>query len=268
MLLRRITCATCGAVAEKENVDYFVYCDYCGNLVDIDFGALSRIDPAGATEYATYVAQNAQRKQAALAAGDRETYRQIERGEWERYIDLQPLVHPKGVDKAGERRETYLQWCAESAAERAFNNSVSTAYAQAAQVVMQEGWPPPQERFLAAIEAYRHADEVARKAYAEKGIEALFPDQIPEAVSTRMLVSSLLQGWRQFMEQETVGRIIREYGLGGLYIMTPDAPQESAPPPELTCRSCRARLTVPPGVSEVECEFCGTTLQLSEFESG
>src|SRR5262249_59813400 len=77
--VKRCACVVCGAPKKLPTVTAYVYCDYCASLVDFDLRRAGEGDTAPGPQYAATVNGTHAAAQAAVAAGDRDTYRDLQK---------------------------------------------------------------------------------------------------------------------------------------------------------------------------------------------
>src|SRR5438128_928357 len=70
--VKRCSCTNCGAPKKLPSVTAYVYCDYCGSLIDYDLRRASESDVPVGIEYANLVNGLNRNCMAAQAAGDRD----------------------------------------------------------------------------------------------------------------------------------------------------------------------------------------------------
>ena len=90
--VKRVDCPSCGGPKKLASASAYVYCDYCGALADFDFSrACSDASMAvPGPEYAKLVNGLQPQLKAALQAGDRESYRALQRQIFEAYATACP----------------------------------------------------------------------------------------------------------------------------------------------------------------------------------
>src|SRR5579859_4281919 len=90
--VKRCSCVVCGAPKKLPTITAYVYCDYCASLVDYDLRRACEGDTAPGPAYAATVNATQAESRAALAAGDRDAYRDLQRKVYAAYVANVPMA--------------------------------------------------------------------------------------------------------------------------------------------------------------------------------
>lgn len=259
--VKRTRCPSCGAPKVQRSLSAYVYCDFCGLLIDWDFQACladKRSRLPGPT-YEALLRSLGPKLTAAKAAEDREAYRAAQLTIWEAYATACPAALPPRIgDPAFRTRLT--TWQADSQTDLDFDPTVAAAFARQQAATQALAWdrsdpfqpkiqPGSFDQLLDAVLAMQKAtiDKLESGGWMER-----HPDHPSGDLFRRMGVSALVQGWIPFFKQGETDRVLERTGLKGEY----DA---IAPPKTLDgpCPSCGAQLQAVEGAKRVLCYHCG-----------
>lgn len=84
--VKRCSCVVCGAPKKLPTVTAYVYCDFCASLIDYDLRRACEGDTTPGPAYAATVNSARAASQEAIAAGDRDTYRDLQKKVYEAYM--------------------------------------------------------------------------------------------------------------------------------------------------------------------------------------
>jgi hypothetical protein len=121
--IKRINCSQCGAPKSLPSTTAYLYCDYCGSLMDYDFRLANANTNAGLTNtvFHRIIALVQEPLEQAKARGDQETYRQLYRQVFSQWIQECPMaVSPRAKNDAAFRNQLVIYF-AESAVVKEFD---------------------------------------------------------------------------------------------------------------------------------------------------
>jgi hypothetical protein len=133
---------TCGAPKKLPAVTAYVYCDYCAALIDYDLRRACEGDTTPGPGYAAAVNAAQAASRTAVAAGDRDTYRELQRTVYEAYAANVPMAVSHRASNDPGYRAAYVSYMAEFALARAFDPPPSSATGAAA----RSTWPARRSR--------------------------------------------------------------------------------------------------------------------------
>ncbi len=264
--VKRVSCAQCGGPKTLPSPTAYLYCDFCGQLVDYDFRRANRGTNAGLTNtvFHRLVAEAAPALVRARTSGDRDAYLGLQRQVFSRWLEHCPdAASPRA--RTDERfRSAFVEYCAASTTAKdldpaqADQNARSEALAASLQRIPTPGgaWrvAGPFREYAALFK--RQMEEV----YAmldRTGVTALDPDHPPGGVAVRMELSTFCQAWLAHLSDADGDRLLREYGLDADYVEVTDQPTEGR-----TCGGCGADLRTVPGARVVVCDACGRRIEV------
>lgn len=267
--VKRCTCAVCGAPKKLPAITAYVYCDYCAALIDYDLRLACESDVTPGPEYAALVNGTVAPAQAAVAAGDRDGYRELQRRVFEAYLTSVPMaVSHRARNDAGYRRG-YVDYMAEAAVARAFDPRAQALEAEMRQRVMGLRYGGNMmsptvlpESFWPVVETLERQLEVGRVLYRSAGLADLDPDRA-EHLTTKFGWSGFCQGWLAMLPTETAAQLLERAGLTNQYV-----PVQAEDGQLRNCGGCGARLTALPGARAVVCDGCGRQVELGAAEIG
>jgi len=114
--IKRTSCSQCGAPKSLPSKTAYLYCDYCGTLIDYDFCIANAGTNAGITNTVFHrLIANVQAPLAqSKARGDRDMYRELHRQVYSQWIQECPMaVSPRAQHDADFREQlvAYLAEC-------------------------------------------------------------------------------------------------------------------------------------------------------------
>jgi LSD1 subclass zinc finger protein len=260
--IKRVNCSQCGAPKTLPSKTAYLYCDYCGSLMDYDFRLGNAGTNAGLSNtvyhriFATVQAPMAQ----ARARGDREEVRRI----YTQWLQECPIaVSPRAAHDM-EFREQFIQYTVECAVTKDFDPrqagieaQIQTVLASLQRIPMPGGAWRTGGPFWEYATLYKQQMEMAYALIHEQGIDALDPDHAPEGVPLRMEYSYFYQAWLPHLAPEDGERLLKLYGLDGEYDEV--RPQQTN---GFHCGGCGSELQALTGAHRVVCESCGFTIDV------
>jgi DNA-directed RNA polymerase subunit RPC12/RpoP len=265
--LKKIVCSTCGGSKLVPPKTAYVYCDYCGSLVDWDFKIAC--STAGSAKpgpaYEALLRTEGPKQAAARAAGDREAYADVTRRIFDAHFRACPGAwSPRLGDP--DYRAALLENTVSNYTAAAFDHQCATLEARMNDSVKQLVWIPsfPQPRaeptsFERLIDAVLAHNE--RFTGVAEPFLATHPDQPTLALQRRISRSAFAQGWMSYLDGPGQKKMIEKLDLGGEYVDVPTV--------ETTirhCAGCSKTLAVVPGAKKVVCEDCGHTSDVEKPE--
>jgi LSD1 subclass zinc finger protein len=259
--VKRGTCRSCGSPKVKPSQSAYVYCDFCGELMDWDFRAAmsDRRSKAPGPAYEGLLAQLRPQIEAARASGDKAAYEAVQLKLWAKYAELCPAALSPRIGDA-RYRDRYVRYAA--AQQTAIDLDPTCKAAFDGQQVATAGlvWdrsnpfqpkaePASFHRLVDAVLAYQKAAAAHTEAC---GVLALHPDRPPAEILPRIGASALVQGWMPYIAKADADRLLETCGLTGEYVaFTPIEEVHGK------CDGCAAPLDVPKGAKRVLCHHCG-----------
>ncbi|HVU61152.1 MAG TPA: hypothetical protein VHD58_05785 [Mycobacteriales bacterium] len=265
--VKKVDCPQCGGTKRLPSVTAYLYCDYCGALMDYDFRMANADTNAGLTNtvYHHLAAQEQANITRARAAGDAGAYRDCMRRiftEWVRQCPQAVSPRCANDEQFRERMITYLVECAASKDldpdQQALETEMQIRANSLVRVPMggAGAWRVT-NGFWEYAELFKRQMELAYAHMEQTGVLALDPDEAPDGVPIRMEYSTFCQGWLPHLAAEDGERLLQMFGLSGEY-----AHYEEIDTEDKQCGACGCRLKTVPGASAVVCEGCGRKLDL------
>jgi LSD1 subclass zinc finger protein len=264
--IKRVNCSQCGAPKTLPSATAYIYCDYCGSLMDYDFRLANADTNAGITNtvFHRLIALVQTQLAQAKARGDREAYRQIHRQVFSQWIQKCPMaVSPRAKNDAAFREQliAYLAECIvvkdldpQQIPLDAKMNSLATALQRI---------PIPGEAWRVAGPFWEYASlfkqqmEMAYALLKQTGVLAMDPDHAPEGVPIRMEYSTFCQAWLPHLSPEDGERLLKFYGLAAEYDEVKPQPTDRH-----QCGACGSEIHSLPNAQQVVCESCGFTIDV------
>ncbi|MEO8703223.1 MAG: hypothetical protein ABI867_24465 [Kofleriaceae bacterium] len=257
-MVRKARCPMCGSAKATPTRTAYIYCDYCGQLMDLDIEKYRAQAPVPSAEYQALDDKLAPRIEAAKATRNRteltSLYRQLKEL-WVR--DMATMFSPRINDP--EFRAQMIEYLAFQSIVTDLSPKLAPlaeqlSEANAGMELVERGgryvieaktlWP--------IIEAQRAAADVYLAELTAFPDAVADPDDTPPAVSKQLGASTYVGGFMTMVDDATAKELLQRTGLEAAY--------EHVPDPELHkvfCGHCGANHESPTGARRVLCEYCG-----------
>ena len=115
--IKRVSCSQCGAPKSLPSTTAYIYCDYCGALIDYDFRIANANTNAGLTNtvFHRLIAPVQAALEQAKGRGDADTYRRLHKQVFSEWLQECPMaVSPRAKTDLAFREQmvNYLAECA------------------------------------------------------------------------------------------------------------------------------------------------------------
>jgi LSD1 subclass zinc finger protein len=265
--VKRCTCVVCGAPKKLPTVTAYVYCDYCASLIDYDLRRACEGDTAPDPAYAATVNSTHAAAQAAQAAGDRDSYRDLQKRVFEAYVEHVPMAVSHRARNDPGYRNGYVGYMAEAATARAFDPAAQALEAEMRERVMSLQYSGNMmsptvapESFWPMADTLDKQIELGQVLYRSAGLAELDPDHA-EHLTGKFAWSGFCQGWLGMLPPEAAAELLDRAGLRNEYV--PVQPEDGQP---RHCGGCGAEFSALPGATAIICEGCGRTIGLGGAE--
>ncbi len=264
--IKRINCSQCGAPKSLPSMTAYLYCDYCGSLMDYDFRIANANTNAGLTNtvFHRIIALVQAPLAQAKAHGDKETYRQLYRQVFSQWIQECPMAVSPRAKNDTVFRDQLVAYFAESAVVKDFDPRQDSLNAKMdALVASLQRIPTPGGAWMVAggfwpyAELFKQQMEMAYTLMHELGVDAMDPDRAPEGVAIRMEYSTFCQGWLPHLSPTDGERLLKLYRLNAEYDEVKPLQTENH-----QCGACGSEIHTLPGAKQVVCESCGFTIDV------
>jgi DNA-directed RNA polymerase subunit RPC12/RpoP len=267
--VKRCTCVVCGAPKKLPSVTAYVYCDYCASLVDYDLRRAGESDTTPGPQYAATVNSTHAAAQAALAAGDRDRYRELQRIVHEAYVTHVPMAVSHRARSDPDYRSACIRYLTEAAVARAFDPAARALEAEMRQRVMglryTGGMMAPAvaaDSFWPMAQTLEKQIEAGRALYRSAGLADLDPDHA-EHLTGKLTWSGFCQGWLGMLDPQAAGQLLDRAGLRNEYV--PVQAEDGQP---RHCGGCGGEFSALPGATAVICSGCGRKIDIGAAEIG
>jgi DNA-directed RNA polymerase subunit RPC12/RpoP len=264
--IKRVNCSQCGAPKSLPSRTAYLYCDYCGSLMDYDFRLGNAGTNAGLSNtvyhriFATVQFQMAQ----ARARGDQEECRRIYQHVYTLWLQECPTAVSPRANRDLDFRERFVHYQVECAVAKDFDTRQASLEAQMQRLVASlQRIPTPGGAWMTAGPFWEYAAtfkqqmELAYDLIHEKGIDALDPDHAPAGVPLRMEFSYFCQAWLPHLPPADGERLLKTFGLDAEYDEFAPVQTDSR-----KCGGCGSEIQTLPGARQVVCENCGFTIDV------
>ena len=265
--IKRVNCPQCGAPKTLPSRTAYLYCDFCGSLMDYDFRIGNAGTNAGLSNtvyhriFATVQIQMAQ----ARARGDQEECRRIYRHVYTQWLKECPTAVSPRANHDLDFRERFIHYTVECAVAKDFDPRQAELETRMQRLVAAlQRIPTPGGAWMVAGPFWEYAAlfkqqmEFAYETIHQKGIDALDPDHAPASVPLRIEYSYFCQAWLPHLSPANGERLLKMYGL--------DAEYDEFQPVQTDvrkCGGCGSDILTLPGAHQVVCENCGFTIDVN-----
>ncbi|HVU60865.1 MAG TPA: hypothetical protein VHD58_04320 [Mycobacteriales bacterium] len=263
--VKQVDCPQCGGTKRLPSVTAYLYCDYCGALMDYDFRMANAATNAALTNtvYHHLAAPLQAPMIVARNATDADSLRECYRTIFTEWVKQCPqAVSPRCADE--DFRARMVTYLVESAVAKDLDPAQQPLEAEMqvranalVRVPMGDGAWRVENGFWEYAALFKRQMELTYAHLAEVGVLALDPDEAPPGVPLRMEFSTFCQGWIAHLSPEDGEKLLEMYGLRGEY-----TPYEQIDTDTTQCAGCGARLQTVPGATAVVCDGCGRKLDL------
>ena len=264
--IKRVNCSQCSAPKSLPSTTAYIYCDYCGSLMDYDFRLANADTNAGLTNtvFHRIIAMVQIPLMQAKARGDREAYRQIYRQVFSQWLQECPMAASPRAKTDMAFRSQLIDYFAECAVVKDLDpqQAILQVKMDALTAALQR-IPTPGGAWRVAGPFWEYAAlfkqqmEMTYALLQKMGVLAMDPDKAPEGVPIQMEYSTFCQAWLPHLSPEDGDRLLKFYGLSAEYDEV--KPQETN---EVHCGACGSEIQTLPGAKQVVCESCGFTIDV------
>lgn len=265
--IKRVSCPQCGAPKSRPSTTAYIYCDYCGSLMDYDFRLANANTNAGITNtvYHRIIGTVQFQLMQAKAGGDRDAVRQIYRHVFTLWLQECPNAASPRAIKDMDFRQQFIDYSAECAVIKDMDPHQAVLQAKMDGLVVRlQRIPTPGGAWMVAGPFWEYAalfKEQMEGTYAlirQLGADQLDPDHAPPEIALRMEYSSFCQAWLPHLPPSDGERLLKFYGLNSEYDDV--TPHESE---QRHCGGCGSDIEALPGAKQVVCESCGFTIDVA-----
>jgi DNA-directed RNA polymerase subunit RPC12/RpoP len=267
--VKRCSCVVCGAPKKLPSVTAYVYCDYCASLIDFDLRQASLGDAQPGPAYAATVNGTYPAAHAAVAAGDRGTYRDLQKRVYEAYVTHVPMAVSHRARNDPAYRRAYVEYMAEAAVVRAFDPGSRVLEAEMSERVLGLRYAGNMlapvvdpASFWPLAETLERQIALSASLYASAGLARLDPDHAEHLIG-KLAWSGFCQGWLAMLPPDAARHLLERTGLVNVYV--PVQAEDGRP---RHCGGCGGEFRALPGARAVVCDGCGRTIDVGAAEVG
>ena len=264
--IKRVSCPQCGAPKSRPSTTAYIYCDFCGSLMDYDFRMANANTNAGITNtiYARIMMTVQMPLMQAKARNDHDAVRQIYKQVFTQWLQECPNAASPRAIKDMDFRKQFIDYCAECAVIKDMDPNQATLQVKMDGLVARlQRIPTPGGAWMVAGPFWEYAalyKEQMIGTYAlirQLGADQLDPDHASSEVALRMEYTTFCQAWLPHLSAADGEQLLKFYGLNSEYDEV--QPHESE---QRHCGSCGSDVEALPGAKQVVCESCGFTLDV------
>jgi hypothetical protein len=279
--VKRQVCVFCGAPKQLPSVREWLYCDFCGQLMDYDLrvASINGFKNPDSAQFAQASNQVQPMIQQALAAGDRARYVQLQNYFYEMMVTYARWSAPPRAWKDEAFKKRWIAFQAEQQAALMFDQEYKRLHDEMVRVTVNIRWQGGNMLGMAAQmmgggaheDAWPKADpnsvwpmvdvlmlqaERQKQIVHTTGLSTLDPDMSPDSLTDRMLRSGIAQGWLRYLEPTAGQELINRLGVSHEFFHPTVVADKKG------CGGCGGTMHVAPGATFVVCDGCGLKLDL------
>ncbi len=286
MRIRRLTCPHCGAPRERPSETSYIYCDYCGQYMGLDFFHFldSKEDRIPGPAYRELIARMQPKLDSALAQGRKDKYQNIQRKIFEAHMKECPGSYSPRIGDS-KYKQAMLDFLSASQTLAAFDPELTALKQRMDAAIAGLKWVqkkdsshedlgPDTDRLAVLQQASANmqvkpnsfwrlydAFEAHHDLFVEKVVQAGLMDRHPDEISVEQMKeaarSVFAEGWLPFLRKRDAKRLLEKLQLASDYV-------EVDPPKTLpkNCGVCGTMLQVVEGARTVVCSHCGHKLDM------
>jgi len=200
--IKRVSCSQCGAPKSRPSTNAYIYCDFCGSLMDYDFRMANANTNAGITNtiYSRIMMTVQMPLMQAKARSDREAVRQIYKQVFTQWLQECPNAASPRAIKDMEFRKQFIDYCAECAVIKDMDPNQATLQVKMDGLVGRlQRIPTPGGAWMVAGPFWEYAalfKQQMEGTYAlirQEGADQLDPDHASPEVALRMEYTTFCQ---------------------------------------------------------------------------
>jgi DNA-directed RNA polymerase subunit RPC12/RpoP len=264
--VKRVNCSQCGAPKSLPSVTAYLYCDYCGALMDYDFRLANTNTNAGLTNtvFHRLIAQVQMPLMQAQTRGDKEALRAIYKQVFTQWLQECPMAASPRAQTDLVFREQMVNYQAECAVVKdldprqvPLNAQMNNLVAALQRIPVPGGAWRVAGDFWSYAAVFKQQMEMTYELLHQQGVDAMDPDHAPAGVPLRMEYSTFCQAWLPHLSPEDGERLLKFYGLNAEYDEVKPQPTDVH-----KCGICGAEMHTLNGAHKVVCNNCGHTLDI------
>jgi len=259
--IKRVNCSQCGAPKSLPSVTAYIYCDYCGSLMDYDFRLANANTNAGLTNtvFHRLVAVVQGQLAQAKAQGNRDMYRLLYRHIFSEWIKECPMAVSPRAKNDPEFRAQMVAYLAECLVtkdldpqQQELNQQMDALTASLQRTPTPGGAWKVSGPFWEYAALFKKQMEIAYALIRDLKVDQMDPDHAAPEVALRMEYSTFCQAWLPHLSTEEGERLLKFYGLSGEY--------DELQPLQMNhhqCGACGSDMQTLQGARQVVCDSCG-----------
>jgi DNA-directed RNA polymerase subunit RPC12/RpoP len=268
--VKQVDCSRCGATKQLPTKTAYLYCDFCGALIDYDFRVGNFGTNAALTNqvFAFLMAPVQTDLERAIVLKDRDRYRQLIRPVYQEWMRQVPMAcSPRATSDEDFRKRT-VDYMVECLVTREFSpqaHGVGDQLAAATRALQRI--PQPNGDWLVGdgiwqvAALYKQQMEMSYQLLKDTGVLAMEPEETPMSVQLKMEYSYFCQNWLPKIPPQDTDRFLAFFGLKSEYTKANIANADTR-----KCGGCGDELKTVPGAQAVICESCGRKLDIAGGE--
>jgi hypothetical protein len=270
--VKQVNCPECGGAKRLPSKTAYLYCDYCGSLIDYDFRAGNYGTNAALTNqvFAYLMTPVQPATAAAVAAGDRDRYRQLITPVYTEWIRQCPQAVSPRANSDDEFRRRAITYFVEGMVSRDFDPTLTrigeqlqAATDQVRRIPQADGTWLVDDSIWPVAELFKRQMQMGYRLLRDNGVVELEPEHTPIEIQLRIEYSYFCQNWLPKVPPSQADRFLAFFDLTAQYRKVDFTGVRTR-----KCGCCGDQLRTVPDAHAVICESCGRKLDIAGGEVG
>ncbi|MBK9328358.1 MAG: hypothetical protein IPM95_03370 [Sphingobacteriales bacterium] len=260
MLSKKFSCKRCGAPKVNAYHSPFVICDFCANLIDVDYTMGYKIwqnEQEAVKKYEIEKVIIESQLQQLLTEQKKEAYEKLQFHYWDYYYRAFPHYLPPTVNTPDIYQE-YVEAAAKMSADYAFSPELKqlekdyqAKYSGLAYHTKGNKSYVTWDTFEPMLTHYIKIVKLSFRACYDNPDYAIMHQVLPEDIHFRLKISQLAQVWLPYMEEDQSSRLLELLGLNYEY-----ADYSHVTKNKHHCSQCQYEQLIPENSIQFICEKC------------
>ncbi len=260
MKIKKFSCHRCGAPKVNAYKNPYVVCDYCGEMIDVDYAAGLEVWNHSEEHTNKYLQmkQKFETNSARYAKQkNKEAYRKEQYDYWDFYYTHYPEYLPPSIPK-GEKYKLFITAAADMMADSVFSNpstekndQYTKAYGNLEYYQKNGKTLVKYESFIKMMDVYLELQSDGFRIVYDNPKYQIMHEVLPEEFQLKMKLSQIAQVWIPYLDDQHADAFLTKHKLKHEYVEI-EEPQRI----NVVCEDCKKDLSIPTGALRCICEHC------------
>ncbi|MBN1185063.1 MAG: hypothetical protein JXB49_22445 [Bacteroidales bacterium] len=259
MFVKKFICSQCGAAKVNSYKNPYVVCDYCGNMIDVDYSAGYEVwthDEAHTQKYLRMKEQFKQNMTRYLSQNNEKKYWEEQFKYWDFYYQHFPEYLPPTVSP-GEIYRLYIKAAADISLEEMRKTSskesqnYNNAYKRVRYYNKDNKTYVNYDSFIKMIDAYIDVLRASFSIMYNSPEYQVMHKVLPKKLHVKLKLSQIAQTWIPYLQENEKDNFLTKYALKHEYAEVKEPKRF-----DFVCEACKSENHVPVGALVCICEKC------------